>query len=303
MHQILSRRAGGGSFKLFAMHPIDRKNKRYSIVIFSIALIIALACLVHNPYYLLAIVFFAIFTTTLQMELAPQVVLIALLTIFTLPAIYLTEYLLAKDGVLPVDDAYRQFLRSATLTVFVLIVPLFAFSIYFIQMVKTAENEKDHYDVIEKYPYVICTEHFTRTNKYASFTYKGVKCRVGKKCLAQNYIKPAVQLIGLIGLIENGNTIDNNYYVTLWDHRYWKIRYGDYDIIEIHESDEVKDYDFIIAKLITFFSNEINRYKPINRVEVRIVGKPALSENTIRLLKKHFLKVEYYVYEQEEMNV
>jgi hypothetical protein len=303
MRQILNLRAGGGSFKLYIMHPIDRKNKRYSIVILAIALIIASVCIARNPYYSIAIGIFAIYSVTLQIEIMPKVILVALLTVFTFPAIYFTEYLLANQGILPINDPLRQFSQSAMLTAFVLIAPLFAFSIYFIQLVKTAENEKDHYDVIEKHPYVICTEHFTRTKKYTSFTYKGVKCRVGKKCLAHNHIKPAVHLIGLIGMIENGKSVDNDYYVTLWDHRYRKIRYGDYDIIEIHESNEVKDYDFIIAKIITFFDNEINRYKPINRVEVRIVGNPVLSENTIRLLEKHFMKVEYYVYEQEEVSM
>ena len=285
------------------MHPIDRKNKRYSIVILTIAVIIATVGIIRNPYYSIIIGVFAIYAMTLPIDIVPKIVLVALLSIFTLPAIYFTEHILANQGALPVNDLLRQFMQSATLTTFALIVPLFAFSIYFIQLVKTAENEKDHYEVIEKHPYVICTEHFTRTKKYTSFTYKGIKCRVGKKCLVHNQIKPAVNLVGLIGRIEEGKTLNNDYYVTLWDHRYRKIRYGDYDVIEIHKNNEVKDYDFIIAKVITFFSNEINRYKPIDRVKVRIIGNPGFSANTIRLLEKHFMKVEYYVYEPEEVSV
>jgi len=283
------------------MHPIDRKNRRYSSIILIIALIIALFTVIRNPYYIIALGIFAFYAMTLQLEAIPKFILIALLTIFTYPTIYFIEYLLAKDGALPTGDAYEQFIQSALYTSFVLTIPLFAFSIYFVQLVKTADNEKDHYDLIKNYPYLICSEHHTRTKSYSSFGYKGVKCRVGRKCLVHNNIKVSVKLVGLIGLIENGKAIDKDYYVSLWDHRYKKIRYGDYDIIEIHENKYLKNYDFIISKIITFFANEIRRYKPINEVIVKVIGNPPLSENTKRLLERHFLKVEYLIPELEEV--
>jgi len=303
MHPILNLLESGGSFKLLNMHPIDKKNKIYASVIFVIALAILIFSLVRNPYYAIGLGVLVFFVVTLPLDVIPKFILLSLWVIFSLPAIYLAEYLLIADGILLSDDAYQQFIESALLTIFVLIVPLFAFTIYFIQLVNTAYNEKEHYDVIEKHPYIICTEHHTRTKKYSSFTYKGVKCRIGKKCLARNKIKHAVKLVGLIGLLENGKSVDNSYYVTLWDHQYRKIRYGDYDVIEIHENAEVKNYDFIISKIILFFTNEIKRFKPMREVVIIIVGRPKISENTKRMLEKHFLKVVYLVPELQEVEV
>jgi len=285
------------------MHPTLKKNKKYAGIIFVIAIIISFFCIIRNPYYLIAIGVLAFYTVTLQIEWVPKLVLTALMTIFVFSAIYIVENLLATEGTFSKADQLDQFIQSAIYVTIVMIIPLFVLSIYFVQVVQTAENEKEHYDVIHKHPYVLCTEHHTRTKKYTSFVYKGVKCRVGKKCLSQNHIIPAVNLVGLIGVIETGKVIENDYYVTLWDHRYRKIRYGDYDIIEIHESDEVKDYDFIISKIITFFTNEINRYKPLNRVAIRVIGNPDYDENTKRLLEKHFLKVEYFETKSESVYV
>jgi hypothetical protein len=283
------------------MHPIDKKNKRYSVVILVLALIISVFCIINNSYYAIVTGIFAIYSITFRIEVVPKIVLVGILTIVAFPSIYLIEYLF-NQGAIPSNSPIELgSAMSIGYTSLVLLFPLFVLSLYFLQIVKTAKNQKDHYEVIDKHPYIICNEHYTRTKKYKSFTYKGVKCRVGKKCLIHSNIQKAVHLVGLIGLIEDGKTVDNDYYITLWDHRYRKIRYGDYDIIEIHENNEVKDYDFIIAKVITFFSNEINRYKPFNEVLVKVIGNPPISENTKRLLEKHFMSLEYVVPELGEV--
>jgi hypothetical protein len=118
-------------------------------------------------------------------------------------------------------------------------------------------------------------------------------CRVGKICHKNKSLIKANELIGLIGVMERGKLINDEYYVTLWDHRLRKIRYGDYDIIEIHNNKDINDYDFVISKVITFFYNEIDRYKPLKEVDIRIIGDLPISENTLHLLQKHFSKLEF----------
>lgn len=77
----------------------------------------------------------------------------------------------------------------------------------------------------------------------------------------------------------------------MWYHRYIKIRYGDYDIIEIRNSNEIEDYDFAILKVFTFFNNEIDRYKPIKLTKIRIVDNPLIPDNTMHLLHNNFERV------------
>jgi hypothetical protein len=88
-------------------------------------------------------------------------------------------------------------------------------------------------------------------------------------------------------------TIENNYYITIWDNLEEKVTDGDFDIIEIHKSQEIENYDKVIDKVVRFLYNEVDRYKPLNQVTVKVIGNIELTENTKRLLKKHFFKVEY----------
>ena len=285
------------------MHPVDKKNMWLASTMLLMATIIATSFIFNNNHYAIPLVVLFLIAFSNNMELTHRLVLMAVFVVISFSVMGVVDHFLSKDASTIDMSKGDYFYLLATFAGILLIIPLFFTYAYFIQLTATIKNAKTHYSVIENSPYLICTEHHTRTKEYSMLGYKGVKCRKGKKCLRKKSIVHAVRLVGLIGIIENGKSVNNDYYVTLWDHRYRKIRYGDYDIIEIHESKDVKDYDFIISKIIAFFTNEINKYKPINEVFVRVVGRPSIAENTKRLLQKHFLKVEYLVGELEEVEV
>ena len=108
-------------------------------------------------------------------------------------------------------------------------------------------------------------------------------------------------MIGFLGISFKKQAMNGDFYIVLWNPKSRKITNGDYDIIEIHESSKIKDYDAIISKIIDFLYNEIKRFKPINEVVVRIIGNPQISESTKRRLEEHFLKVEYLVPKLEKI--
>ncbi|MEN8118751.1 MAG: hypothetical protein ABFS35_00290 [Bacteroidota bacterium] len=275
------------------MHPIDKKNKNFAIIILTIAVFVAVFCIFRNKYYLIALAAFGILALANTLNVKHRLVLMGIFVAIGFPVILVLDYYLSQDVSFTTKGAYEHFWMSFIFAAIILITPFFFAYAYFIQIIITATSQKIHYAIIEKYPYLICTEHYTRTRDYTIMGYRSVRCRKGKKCLRRNKIGMAVRLVGLIGLIENDKLFENDYYVTLWDHRSGKIRYGDYDVIEIHNNEEIKDYNFVISKIITFFYNEIDRYKLINEVSIRVVGDVPISENTKRLLEQHFLKVEY----------
>lgn len=275
------------------MHPIDKKNSNLAIFIIVIAILVAAFSIFHSVYYLIALAAFGLLALSNTMKIKHRLVLMAIFSAIGFPIILIFDQIFIKEFIDSPQAAADHFYLSFLFASIFLVVPFFFLYVYFIQVTETAKSEKDHYLIIQKAPYLICKMHHTRTIDYSILGYKSVKCRVHKKCLKHNDIVMAVRLVGLIGVLESGKQQDGDYFVTLWEHRLRKIRYGDYDVIEIHENEEIKDYDFVISKLITFFDNEIDRYKPLNEVVIKIVGNPLISENTMRLMANHFLKVEY----------
>ena len=275
------------------MLSIEIRNRSYVSIISGLAVIVLLYGCFKNPYYLIGFFIFGAIAFSNTMKIRHRLLLLATLSIVGFPVLLLTSLFLSKENMAHTMDSSEYVFYFVCLSAAFLIFP-FLFIYYFFSIaLETSLNEKKFHEIIEHFPHLICRKHFTRTKEYSSFGYKSVNCRIGTKCLRKGDIQMAVNLVGLIGLIENGRLVANSYYVTLWDHRFRKIRYGDFDIIEIHENEEIKDYDYVISKVITFFYNEIYRYKPLREASVRIVGNPAISENTRRMLHKHFLKVEY----------
>ena len=149
-------------------------------------------------------------------------------------------------------------------------------------------------DLIENFPYLICQEHLARTKIKNIFGYKKVVCRIDKNCV--KYYKRIIvwkYLVGRIGDFKDTRFNNDSYYVDIWNHETKEIRDGDYDIIQIHENDVIEDFDGVIVKVVSYFYNELKRFKPISEVIVKIIGQPKISESTKRLLEKRFLKVEY----------
>lgn len=279
--------------KFKKMNSFDKRNRIYISIIAGLAVVITLVSLIIDSHNIFPLIVFIIAALTNNLKLIHRIIFLGIITIIAFPIILLIGHLLPKENFSDPHFVLNQYLVtlycSAPAVAIVVVIAYFLYT----QTLETALNQKKHNEIIGKFPYLICRKHLTRTKEYSTLGYKSVSCRIGKRCLRKADIQHTVNLVGLIGMIENGKTVSNDYFVTLWDHRYRKIRYGDYDIIEIHESNEMKDYDFVISKIITFFYNEINRFKPLREVTLRIVGNPPISENTKRMMHKHFLNVEY----------
>lgn len=161
------------------------------------------------------------------------------------------------------------------------------------KILEASADEKNNYFAIKRYPNLVCLKHNTRTTFHRHFLYNSIACRVNKKCFAERKLIYATHIIGVIGRSKTIKSTQGKYYVPLWNEKEHKINNADYDLIEIYENDEIADYNALINRVVDFFYNEIDRYKPINKVVVRIFGTPNISENTKRLLNERFLKIEY----------
>ncbi len=280
-------------FLIKPMNPVDKRNKTYIGSITGLAITITTISMVVNHYYLIALAAFAIFSFANTYQFKHRFILLAVVSIIGFPVLWLIQSNSLQNDFSNSPHLLENFFVNLFFAGIILVIPFVFVYFYLGLVIDTAIHEKKYYETFKNYPYLICRKHLTRTNEYSTLGYKSVRCRVGKQCTKKGDIMHSVKLIGLIGLIENGKSSGNDYYATLWDHRLRKIRYGDFDEIEIHENDEMKDYDFVLSKIMTFFYNEIDRYKPIDEVRVKIIGNPPIAENTKRILEKEFLSVEY----------
>ena len=121
--------------------------------------------------------------------------------------------------------------------------------------------------------------------------YREIRCRDCEKWTSKSQVVCAKNIIGTIGMNGNFENSDNDYRIPVWDEVKKTVINADYDIIEIYESKAV-DCNAIIDRVVNFLYNEINRYKPVNEVVVKIIGYPVISRSTMRLMKERFLKVE-----------
>jgi len=269
---------------------MDEKLNFYLLGITGFAIIVSIFCIIQNAYCSFTLVLFGFYLLDNRYRIRPALITIDFIAIVSLPTILLMEHIIY--GKVSDIAALDQFLVSSMLTLVILIVPFSIFYNLFIRVLIVANHEKDHFDLINSYPKAICKTHLTKTKQYSTLGFKTIHCRKSKKCFAKGNVK-ALNLVGLIGDLSYGEEYENDYYVTLWDYEDNEIFDADYDIIEIQESENIKDYDSVINKVITFFYNEIDRFKPINEVIIRINGNPPISESTKRLLNERFFRVEY----------
>lgn len=165
---------------------------------------------------------------------------------------------------------------------------------FFKKIIEAAQNEKRNYSVIKEYPSVICSKHFRKVKSINSFGYKSMCCIYDNSCnIFKNYII-AKLIIGTIGKDEDDLVIDNCFYTNIYNHRDDSIKNADFDFIEIHENNNIINYDTIINKTVSFLYNELNRLKSLREITVIIYGDLPISKNTKRLLEEKFLKVEYF---------
>ncbi|MFN8258277.1 MAG: hypothetical protein U0W24_21490 [Bacteroidales bacterium] len=276
------------------METLDKKNKILAIVFLTVALVLSIITFIVNPWYMLIIFPIGIYAL-IQVE-KPKYILIfsAILLILACPVILVVRKSMEEYTLRMMNDSMEEFFKTIIISTLVLFVPYFFAGMYFKEILKLIENQKRFPNLFAGYPYLVCREHFVKTKEYSVFSYKGIKCRFTNYCLDSGNLLEAAQLVGLIGILSDGKLVGNQYFTTLWDHRHRKIRYGDYDVIEIHQNAEIQDYDFVISKIITFFYNETKRFKPLNHTIVKLSAKVPLSENSKLLLQKHFLSVEYF---------
>ncbi len=281
------------------MHPIDRKNRQFVLIISVLAIIVTSICIVVNPLYVSILIAYIFFLLEKRKQIK---------NIIALTAAYL---IIANIIVLVLDNVlfrliFRESFQVPVRFLLGLITYFLLFSINFLrfqnmQFLEIIKNEKEHFALINKYPDLICAHHNCRTRKTTILGFIIINCRVSWFCFKQKKIREAKQIIGVIGKEMKKTIYKNNLCVSIWDSKRKKIVNGDFDIIEIHENNETKDYNAIINKIIDFLYNEIKRFKPINEVVVKIIGNPQISESTKRRLEEHFLKVEYQVLEFEKV--
>jgi hypothetical protein len=167
---------------------------------------------------------------------------------------------------------------------------------FFIRVIKAARNEKNMYFAIKQFPDVICKEHNVRTKLVSHLGYREIRCRNGEKCTSKDQVVCAKNIVGTIGMNGSHENDDDNYRIPIWDEMEKTVINADYDIIEIHESIAI-DYDAIIHRIVSFLYNEIDRYKPVNEIIVRIIGHPVISDSNMRLMNERFLKIESIILE------
>jgi hypothetical protein len=184
----------------------------------------------------------------------------------------------------------KQFIISFVFSLLVLILPFHYISRYFSLKLGEKNNLLNGNYLFKLYPNLMCKKHLARIKLESEYENEYLRCRIDKNCLKIAYAK---KIVGVIGIIHKNWRKQSDYYVTLLNHKTGEITNADYDIVEIHENKEIKDYNAVISKAISFLYNELNRYKPISEVIVRIIGDIEISESTKRLLEKNFLKVEY----------
>jgi len=162
-----------------------------------------------------------------------------------------------------------------------------------VKMHEASVNEKNNYFAVKRYPDLICEKHLSKTTLIRRFGYKEIKCRKGRLCFARKKLVYAKRIIGVIGRDEIKSAQKGDYRISLWNENEHTIIDADYDLVEIVENDTVKDYNAIINKITNFLYNEVDRYKPISDVLVKVIGSPEISESTMRLLNERFKEVEY----------
>jgi hypothetical protein len=275
------------------MHPTDRKYKKLALFALVVAGIISLFNIIHNPYNILGLGVIAIITFANRMKPRHRLTLFAIFTIFILLVINLIELGHGNQYSYSNEDLAGKCFTNFIYATLLLSLPLFFIYAYFMELIQAMEHEKKYYQTIKYSPHLACKTHFAKTLEQNNHGFKDVSCRIGKTCLEKNHLVHANEIVGLIGCeIKIPNT-SNNYYITLWDNELDKINDADFDVIEVHENPAIEDFNGIITKTVSFFYNELERYKPLNEMIFRIVGNPEISESTKRLLKERFLRIEY----------
>ena len=270
---------------------------RNRYILFTVLIIFAAFCISFfiirdNWFYisvLLANLLFATFyekgPVQTRLFISSIVLILSSLVIFTMDNFVL--YFFKENP----DFKLASFLFGVVLSVTLLIVPFGYFFNDFEQKVIDQERKNR---IAKDFPHLICSKHLSRTFMQSHFIYNSAICRKDANCSTENIIV-AKQLTGLIGKSSQTEINNGTFYIELISKDNQTIINGDYDVLEVHKNAEIRDYDAVINKVTSFLYNELDRYKPINEITIRIFDDIPISENTKRLLEKRFGKVEYLI--------
>jgi len=279
------------------MIPVKRRNRIFTVIIV-LAATIALISSIINPFFLLMVISYAYFAYKYWGEIKQPLPFVSFIFVVNCLMVWALPTNYFEDTTHDFYTSLTNFLLNYLISLIILLFPFYLFyKLYIKTPWMVGDIEKEH-------ALLICNKHFTRTE--AVFLYDEVikiKCRKGDNCGKERNLIYAKHIVGLIGRNVNRRKFKGDYYIKMWDHKNQKVIDGDYDVIEIHEYNGIKSYDSVVNKIIDYFYNELNRYKSINQISVRVIGSPAMTDNTIRLLEKHFLSVEYLTSQQSKKSV
>jgi hypothetical protein len=275
------------------MHPVEKKSQRLTIYTCILAAIVAVLAFIANKSYLLIVIVHVIFWYDNRKKIPKAETITAIFLITSCILTFTIEFYIITPIFEDYYNAILKLLLSFSITMLIFIVPYYFIYRHFMDVLGMAVVEKKNYFAFKRHPNLLCTSHLVRTGMKKELGFRDVYCRIDKSCMNKKNVIYAKHLAGLIGKKEKSRGFQGTYYVTLWDNKRKTIKNGDYDIIEIHKSNEIKDYDAVISKVTSFFYNELNRYKPINQITIRIFDNVTISESTKRLIEKHYQRIEY----------
>lgn len=272
---------------------IKSKNKFFIVIVALLAISLSIYNLINDVYYLFVDIGYIILSVLIWNKIKYPVYLISLYLIVHNALIYfLLKYQYIYASVM--ESRLEVFMPSLFMSIIILFLPYLVLYVHHLARFGTGFNlEKRNY--FEKnHPDLVCKKHLRRVHSTSSIDYKNIQCRSNEDCDIDTNFIFAVKLIGQIGLNKRNRFLNNNYYVKAWNNNTKKFKDGDYDILEIHQNNKIEDYNSIIYSISNILFNEIDRYIPIFKMQIRIFGELNLSKSTKRLLKERFFKVEYF---------
>jgi len=261
----------------------------FTIVAIVIAFLTNYLLLIFIPFIIVADIIFR--TKKLSKFTSRKLVISIILSLFLFFVnfiIYLLIYRLLEQEF---KTPFLSFIFCVSIPDFILYNFL---SYYTTNLINAAYNEYKHPQLVANSDKAICNIHVTRVLNEKYLFFKTVNCRKDKSCSSDGKLDyPVENIVGVIGDMVKENLSKNNFYINIWNQEYKKFHNGDFDVIEIRETSEIKDIDSVIQRLYRFLFNDTSRTKPLEEVKIKIVGNPEIDDNSIRFLKDKFFEVEF----------
>jgi len=291
--------------------PINKLHKYNFQILFQFLIIISLVTMIFNVFAPITFFIYYSFHRVGEQNKYKNYLTSCILTLLTYPVIIYFSLVLKEEFLIVV--AFYTISFSG--------IWLFIFAQSFLnhrinEIAEHFEFESKEYQEILKSKYCFCHKRNVRIKKIKKNGFIYFKCPYSKSCIFyQKPIKklyekllvlgnlvfcdadrkfsyPVNQIIGVINENIKEKDNENNYYINIWNIKDEQCINADYDIIEIQENENIKNYDFIIQEIYSFLYNDLERQKPVSEIEIKIVGNPEISENTMNLLKDKFKSVE-----------